>query len=155
MSIVQELVLISKSGVKILIEAGALTPTLKYRQLKATSREAGGIVIGEYRGNDLRILSVTKPGELDRRSRYGFSRKSPHHQEAAHKAWLKSDSFQTHIGDWHTHPQDYPLPSSLDYSEWRTKLPQRPMFLIILGRLANWYGIWDGKGFVDVTEYKY
>ncbi|MDH5935626.1 Mov34/MPN/PAD-1 family protein [Vibrio splendidus] len=150
----QALILVAEDGTKVLVEAGALSPTLKYRQFETNSKEAGGIFIGEYRGDDLRILSVTEPGELDQRSRCRFGRRSPHHQEAANKAWLSSDSIQTHIGDWHTHPQDYPLPSSLDYSEWRKKLPLRPTLLVILGRKANWYGMWNGKGFMDVTEFE-
>ncbi|HII4315992.1 TPA: Mov34/MPN/PAD-1 family protein [Vibrio parahaemolyticus] len=149
-----ELVLVAEDGTKVLIEAGAMSPTLKYRQFETSSKEAGGIFIGEYRGDDLRILSVTEPGELDQRSRCRFGRRSPHHQEAANKAWLSSGSIQTHIGDWHTHPQDYPLPSSLDYSEWRNNLPQRPVLLAILGRKANWYGMWNGEFFINVTEYE-
>ncbi|MCZ4373876.1 Mov34/MPN/PAD-1 family protein [Vibrio diazotrophicus] len=150
----QELILVAEDGTKVLVEAGALSPTLQYRQFETSSKEAGGILIGEYRGDDLRILFVTEPGGIDQRSRYRFGRRSPHHQKAANKAWLESGFTQTHIGDWHTHPQDYPLPSPLDYSEWRTKLPQRPVLLVILGRKANWYGMWNGESFIDVTEYE-
>jgi integrative and conjugative element protein (TIGR02256 family) len=149
-----ELVLISDDGTRILIEAGALCPTLKFRQFGSSATEAGGILIGEYRGDDLRIISVTKPGELDQRSRCRFGRRSPHHQEMAQKAWLNSGSIQTHIGDWHTHPQDYPSPSPFDYSEWREKLPKRPVLLIILGRKANWYGMWNGGSFINVRAYE-
>lgn len=147
----QELILVAEDGTRVLVELGALSPTLKYRQFETSSKEAGGILIGEYRGGDLRILSVTEPGELDQRLRCRFGRRSTHHQDAANKAWLESGFIQTHVGDWHTHPQDYPQPSTLDYSEWRKKLPQRSMLLVILGRKENWYGLWNGKSFIGVT----
>ena len=43
-----------------------------------------------------------------------------------------------YVGEWHTHPQDYPLPSGLDQTEWsklsRTRADGRPMLEIIVGR---------------------
>ncbi|HIF5682057.1 TPA: Mov34/MPN/PAD-1 family protein [Vibrio parahaemolyticus] len=149
----REIVLFAANGTRVLVEESALTPIQKFRQIKPSDKEAGGILIGEYRGNDLRIVSVTLPGEKDFRSRYRFGRRSPHHQARAYESWLRSKHTQSHIGDWHTHPQDYPSPSALDYKEWREKLPQRHVLLIILGRKADWYGIWDGSEFVEILSF--
>lgn len=30
----------------------------------------------------------------------------------------KSNQTRVYIGEWHTHPEDYPLPSSIDNSQW-------------------------------------
>jgi integrative and conjugative element protein (TIGR02256 family) len=148
----QELVLYAADGTRVLIEQEVFEHVDIYRQLKSSDREAGGILIGEYRGKDLRILSSTMPGKLDQRSRYRFGRRSPHHQKQAYELWLSSNSIQSHIGDWHTHPQDYPTPSTLDLQEWRKKLPIRPALLAILGRKTDWYGLWDGSRIVEIIN---
>lgn len=154
MPCMQELILIADDGTKFLIDSDALSHIQKYRQHGPLVAEAGGILIGEYRGKDLRITSATKPGRLDQRSRCRFGRRSPHHQLVAQKSWLKSGFTRSHIGDWHTHPQDNPSPSALDYSEWELKLPKRPMLLVILGRKSDWYSLWNGKHFLSVSKYE-
>ncbi|EOX4177076.1 Mov34/MPN/PAD-1 family protein [Vibrio cholerae] len=145
-----ELVLLANNGSRILIEEYALSSVQKFRQLKPSDPEAGGILIGEYRGDDLRIVAVTLPGKRDLRSRCNFGRRSHHHQKQAYNSWLCSNHTQSHVGDWHTHPQDYPTPSALDYQEWKKKLPHRPALLIIFGRRSDWYGFWDGSEFISI-----
>ncbi|WP_052380294.1 MULTISPECIES: Mov34/MPN/PAD-1 family protein [unclassified Pseudoalteromonas] len=146
-----ELILHANNGTRILIEKGVLNAPQEYRQKKSKDTEAGGILIGEYRGEDLRIVSATLPGILDKRSRIRFKRRSPHHNTAAISAWSASKHIQTFTGDWHTHPEDHPTPSGLDLSEWQKKMPKRPMLLMIIGRVSSWYGLWDGKTIVKVT----
>lgn len=140
-----ELVLNAKDGTRILIEAEVLNLVESYRQHLASSTEAGGILIGEYRGKDIRIVTGTIPSKLDRRSRVRFHRESPHHQSIAMETWRQSKGLCSYLGDWHTHPEDHPIPSSLDISEWKLKLPRQKMVVAIFGRKSDWYGLWDGK----------
>lgn len=145
MSYMRELVLNAKDGTRILIEVEVLNLVESYRQHTSTSTEAGGILIGEYRGSDIRIVTGTIPSEFDRRSRVRFHRESPHHQFIAMETWKQSKGLCSYLGDWHTHPEDHPIPSSLDISEWKVKLPNRRMAVAIFGRKSDWYGLWDGK----------
>uniref|UniRef100_UPI003CED28D9 Mov34/MPN/PAD-1 family protein n=1 Tax=Enterobacter cloacae complex sp. 280C5 TaxID=3395861 RepID=UPI003CED28D9 len=34
----------------------------------------------------------------------------------------RSDGFLVYLGEWHTHPEDFPQPSSTDLRSWRTGL---------------------------------
>lgn len=121
-----------------------------YRQMKRKDNESGGILIGEYRDDHLRITGLTKPGFLDIQNRCFFDRKSPHHQSDAFQCWVKSNHTQTWIGEWHTHPEDHPQPSSIDIGNWKEKLPNRHMVLLIQGRVSRWCGLWTGVELVKL-----
>jgi integrative and conjugative element protein (TIGR02256 family) len=76
--------------------------------------EAGGILIGSYRGPHIEISDCTTPLSGDIRKPYLFDRRDPGHQAAALRAWRASGKTATFIGEWHTHPQDDPAPSGID-----------------------------------------
>lgn len=52
--------------------------------------------------------------------------------------WRASRGTVRYLGEWHTHPEDYPIPSGLDRSEWRRlaagRRDKRPQLSIIVGR---------------------
>ena len=136
----------NKSGtVFVRIDISVLAVLEEYKQTDPFKPEAGGILIGEYRGPHLNIVKLTTPSKGDLQSRFRFFRRSKSHQSVALKNWRTSSSTQTFVGDWHTHAEDHPSPSSIDINDWRKKLSNRMMILIIQGRLSRWYGIWDGK----------
>ena len=57
------------------------------------------------------VKEATLPHELDNRSRYGFFPC----KEVQQKIILKRFSSGLHfIGEWHTHPEEFPNPSSID-----------------------------------------
>ncbi len=141
----QQTVLRSSQDQLILIEHQVIQVIDSFRQLKTLDKEAGGIMIGEYRDKHLRVTGLTRPGVLDHRYRNGFHRKSPHHQAYATMCWIQSKSLQVWLGEWHSHPEDHPTPSSIDLDNWKSKLPNRHMILIIQGRISRWWGLWDGK----------
>ncbi|HGN2220474.1 TPA: Mov34/MPN/PAD-1 family protein [Pseudomonas aeruginosa] len=100
--------------------------------------EAGGILLGHVRGIHLEILEATIPTPKDRRLKYFFERLLHGHQRIAEKRWKDSNGLVRYVGEWHTHPEDYPTPSGLDISEWQ-KLAKgrrdgRPMLASIVGR---------------------
>lgn len=90
----------------------------KHRQRFQWQKEAGGILLGRYRGTNLEVVDATEPFPSDRRSRYSFKRNSIGHADAAMKQWVSSNGTITYVGEWHTHPQIDPLPSMLDVREW-------------------------------------
>jgi integrative and conjugative element protein (TIGR02256 family) len=139
--------LISNDGgtVFALINDSVLEVLEEHRQLAFNQPESGGILIGEYRGPHLNIVKLTTPADGDLQSRFRFFRRSKSHQFIASKTWEDSNSTQTFLGDWHTHAEDHPSPSSIDTSDWLRKLPNRKIIVIIQGRLSRWYGLWDGK----------
>jgi len=104
--------------------------------------EAGGIFIGGYRGNHIQITDCTEPMGRDVRKRYLFDRKDPGHRLAAMVAWTKSFGTETFVGEWHTHPEDFPTPSLLDQATWNKIMGKRtlPAVFIIAGREGLWAG---------------
>lgn len=103
--------------------------------------ENGGILLGSLRGPHLECTGFTTAGHDDERSYGQFVRKDAIHQQAAERAWLMSSHTVTFIGEWHTHPEGPPIPSSIDKKSW-CKLAQsvrHPMLLLIAAPRA-----WNG-----------
>src|ERR1700761_6135687 len=80
--------------------------------------EAGGILLGSYRGPHIEIVACTEPGAEDRRLPPLFDRRDRCHQQTATRNWTESDGTITFVGEWHTHPQDVPGPSLIDLKTW-------------------------------------
>jgi len=117
----------------------------QYRQLKFWHREQGGIFLGRYRGNHIEVTEITLPQKDDISGRFFFNRCSPLHQKTAHQHWQNSNSEITYVGEWHTHPEQNPSPSSQDLNEWQTKLSDsnEPMLLCIVGQKTDWFGYYQ------------
>lgn len=139
MKTINELVFKDDDGKVVVILEHVLNIMLNYRQLTPTSFEAAGVLIGERRGPHLVICDLSVPGIGDIRSRYQVNRKGKHHQKKVIECFYSSSGFQQYVGEWHTHPEDYPSPSVLDQQSWRDNLiADSPMVTIILGRKALW-----------------
>lgn len=103
--------------------------------------EAGGILLGQYRGPHVEILRCTAPMPKDRRSRYGFVRRDKGHQEAASNAWRESGGSVNFVGEWHTHPERHPTPSWIDRRSWSSQLKKHktdPLIFIIAGSATTY-----------------
>lgn len=90
-------------------------------------------------GNRVLVDEVTIPGPNDRRSRFHFWRAERPAQEIIDAAWRRSNGELNYLGEWHTHPEDAPLPSSHDRMDWRRLVTiqsyeQPSLFFIIAGR---------------------
>ncbi|MCG8986231.1 Mov34/MPN/PAD-1 family protein [Delftia acidovorans] len=100
--------------------------------------EAGGIILGTVHEQGILITKVTKPTRADCRMKYFFQRNETGHQMIARRNYDKSKGTVRYLGEWHTHPQDRPIPSTLDILEWkklaRKRADQRPLLTVIVGR---------------------
>jgi len=119
----------------ILIEKPVWEFLFSYAQTDSKATEAGGIFLGYRAGNHIHVTSATGPLPNDKRARLSFDRLDAGHQHAAHNAWTESGCTIDYIGDWHTHPQRIPSPSSKDYVEWKklTKALPKPHLFAIVG----------------------
>lgn len=123
------------SGRYALIENSVWEFLFSYAQTESKATEAGGILLGHRAGGDIHVTSATGPLPNDRRARLSFDRLDAGHQHAALNAWTESGCTVDYVGDWHTHPQGIPAPSSKDYVEWRklTKTLPKPHIFVIVG----------------------
>ena len=105
--------------------------------------ERGGIFIGLRRGPHIEITEATLPMRWDMGSMFAFRRASRGHKEVAQKHWQASAHTMDWVGEWHSHPQDVPLPSTIDTSSWReiTKRRAAPMAFLIVGYSELWVGL--------------
>jgi integrative and conjugative element protein (TIGR02256 family) len=95
------------------------------------------------------VDDVSEPMPTDRRSRTRFCRKPEGHQDYFNKVWEREGGRCFYLGEWHTHPERVPIPSSVDRKDWNRLLnigyETRCLFFIILGieKLKVWYGTED------------
>lgn len=107
-------------------------------QHTGSDAEAGGLLLGEVRGGHLNLIDATYPTAADLRSRYSFERLPQGHAELAQKTWSDSRGRVRYLGEWHSHPEDHPIPSGIDRSEWKRlafeRKDKRPFLAVIVGR---------------------
>lgn len=120
------------------------------RQAKSSDTESGGILLGTVHGSNLLITEATTPTTLDIRRRCFFERLPFEHLSIAKERWEASEGTIRYLGEWHTHPEDYPCPSGLDKSEWMTLAQRRqdgrPVLAAIVGREALHVELTSPKG---------
>lgn len=109
-------------------------------------KERGGILAGYYNssGNCLVISDITFPQDKDICSHFRFLRKSQGHQDIMDDLWEQSEHRKSYLGEWHTHNQQYPVPSHVDTCNWK-KISKREhnfdeLFFVIVG--TDNIGVW-------------
>lgn len=119
-------------------------------QANAADCEAGGLLLGSVHGTHMLIEQVTTPTVWDKRFRYLFERMPFGHASTALSRWIASQGTVRYLGEWHTHPEDHPLPSNLDRSEWgclsAKRQDKRPMLAVIVGRKSLYVELVSSSG---------
>jgi integrative and conjugative element protein (TIGR02256 family) len=108
-----------------------------FQQNQKNACEAGGLLIGYLRGNHFDVRYITTPQPKDKRTWNTFERIDLKHIEILKKLKNISKGELCYIGEWHTHPEDFPLPSeAVDINEWQKIYKNRkyPLVFIIIGR---------------------
>lgn len=107
--------------------------------------EVGGLLLGQRKERAIFVTLATLPARLDVCEKYAFHRKDPLHQIIATKEWLCSGFKTDWVGEWHSHPERYPFPSSVDIETWKTQTSKRhaTMNYVIVGTRDDWIGLFD------------
>ena len=143
-----------RNGAMLLIEPQLLERLLGLRQLTASAPEAGGILMGYRRGPHTHGTEATFPTAADVQRRFGFFRHATHHQRVSRRRWKESGETIDYVGEWHTHPEDDPLPSGVDLKHWQdiAQGVSKPMVFLIVGRVSNWCGVGMGAELTCVSD---
>ncbi len=142
-----------ENGSVFIIGTSAMTAMLGFRQQTRRATEAGGVLLGRHLLQAAHVVvdEVTIPMVGDRRWRTGFWRERPAHQGVIDERWVESRGTCQYLGEWHTHPEAVPHPSSVDRCDWLRRLAQDTyetisLFFIIVGtaKLCVWEGTREG-----------
>lgn len=122
-----------------------LPDTILQRMIEIASdlgfkEESGGILLGsmDISGRHYLVRDFTFPQSDDERSPWYFIRKKDPSNEAIRKAWEESNGTINYLGEWHTHDEDIPTPSSTDKNLVREVIEDRSslfedIFMLIIG----------------------
>ena len=101
------------------IDSAAVARLLACRQTAPDATEAGGVLLGRrLAGGHVVVDEITEPIPTDVRARYAFHR-SAEHQAAIDEAHARSGGTCGYLGEWHTHAEPNPRPSSVDIEDWQ------------------------------------
>lgn len=126
---------------RLRLTAQVLTEFQHQIQREPTHPEAGGVLLGRWiQGcSDVVVDAVTTPLPGDQRGPCHFHRAREAHQRAVDRYWREQQQRATYLGEWHTHPQDRPVPSRVDFAGWTDRLrddvPGDALFFVIVGRV--------------------
>ncbi|MDM1537664.1 Mov34/MPN/PAD-1 family protein [Myroides odoratimimus] len=126
----------------------------KYIQNDAKKPESGGIITGKIYENLVDILNCSEPSHLDKRSRYNYNRSHKSAQIYINEKFEESGGREIYLGEWHTHPEDIPIPSDTDIKSFNKTLTKNVLnsdvhFMIIVGRTAIYLGIYFDRKFIN------
>ncbi|MCR9193822.1 MAG: Mov34/MPN/PAD-1 family protein [Hyphomonas sp.] len=130
---------LGRTSKRLIFDARALETLYSERQLNPSQPESGGQLFGAFTGDAVHIITVTTPSRDDVRSRFRFSRLQATEQAEIDQAFTAGLHY---LGDWHSHPEFKPTPSSIDVVSakklFRTsKSELRNFLMVIVGTSEN------------------
>lgn len=150
-------VFIARNGIRLKLDGVVVERLASYRQIAPHQSEAGGVLLGRYllASSDIVVDEITEPMAGDVRSRFQFRRGRDNHQRHVDDAWHTSRGTCVYLGEWHTHPEPAPTPSSTDLHDWRRRLRADvfdgdALYFIIVGTrdIRAWQGARAGYAIV-------
>lgn len=120
---------------------------ISFKQDSFLKKESGGQLFGSFVDNVIKVFEATGPNKKDKRSMFSFWPHRPTEQIEIHKKYTESGLH--FVGDWHTHPENIPNPSSGDVASIKrmaeeSKYDLVGIFMLILGRKEIPEGLYVG-----------
>lgn len=116
-----------------------------------SGNENGGILLGsEISEKHYRINRVSEPCMLiERSAKCTCTRDANKANEIIQREFELSNHTRVYFGEWHTHPEDNPTPSTVDISSicdvfYKSTIVIDGVFLAIVGRKSIFWGFHDG-----------
>ena len=146
------------SSLNIIINSNIVKILNSYKQTLKTDNENGGVLMGELYplSNKIIITHVLAcDNTSSRRNNVNLNTKCL--QNKIIDIWEKSGGKTTYLGDWHTHPENKPSPSLIDYKTffmnyYTSKFDQNILLYLILGKTNNiWFKSFNGLKFLKLN----
>lgn len=132
----------------------------KWLQNDNAQPEGGGFIVGYQHKETGNIVleNISTPFPLDTKNRIHFDIKDPRHHVFLQRAKRRKSYY---MGVWHTHPQQIPIPSAIDWEDWRQtlildKTACEYIFYIIAGTVGIrvWIGNKKDNTIIEIEESK-
>ncbi len=144
------MVFLRADGTQFKLGPEALGALTQARQRRAHDSERGGVLLGRHLRDEQHVIvdEVTLPKRFDLATRTTFRRAQAPHQRVIDERWEGSAGTCVYLGEWHTHPESTPRPSSIDVDDWRRRLrtdtyDASGLFFIIVG--TRDLCVWEGR----------
>lgn len=117
---------------------------VEHRQQGKIKTEIGGQLFAEFVKNEVRVVRTTGPNATDKRGWAWF--KPDQRKQNIEINELFADGLHF-VGDWHTHPEREPSPSSWDLESMedcfkKSRHQLKAFVMVIVGRAAFPEGFW-------------
>lgn len=137
---------IGPSGQVVIFTLKVLDVLRRHQQRHFWQPEAGGQLFAELEEQRLLVVSATEPKKRDIRGRFAFR---PHRPAEQREIDEQFRSGLNYVGDWHSHPEDLPLPSRRDVDSINemvrlSKHNLNGFLLVVVGRLPFPDGLFVG-----------
>jgi integrative and conjugative element protein (TIGR02256 family) len=138
----------------IVLHAQPLDMLETFTQYSKKAPESGGIILGKLINEQINILKLSVPTPLDKASRTNFERSKVGAQIILDYEFYNSNGQLTYLGEWHTHPERFPTPSSTDLYMLKdqfknNKLNTGFLLLLIKGTKGLYFRLIDSKGYYE------
>jgi integrative and conjugative element protein (TIGR02256 family) len=146
-------------GLNITISQSVFETLHRYKQFKPQQHEAGGILLGQIKGNHVYILRVSVPTKFDKSSRTSFVRSKIIAQIIIDYEFVNSGNRTIYLGEWHTHPEKFPSPSGTDKSmihdQFKLNKLNEPFILLLIQGIDGFYlAKYDGSKLISIDCYE-
>ncbi|MCT1531331.1 Mov34/MPN/PAD-1 family protein [Sphingobacterium daejeonense] len=126
-----------------------------FTQNSTKAPESGGIIIGKIIQGQINIIKLSVPTILDKSSRTNFERNKVSAQIILDYEFYNSNGQLTYLGEWHTHPEPFPVPSRTDLQMLKqqfksNKIMTEFILLLIRGTKGIYLRIMDEEGFQEI-----
>lgn len=102
---------VGQSGQVLVFGKRALNHITRFRQSSEEDLEAGGQLFARFEDQVVTIIKATGPRRTDIRTRTTYIPNRVAEQREIIRHFRRGLHY---VGDWHTHPQDFPKPSDSD-----------------------------------------
>lgn len=135
---------VGTSGQLVVVAPNVLAHLDAHRQTRWWHKEAGGQLFATLAPSRIEVSVATGPRRSDRRSRFGYV---PDVNAEKTEIELMYAGGLHYVGDWHTHPQPIPIPSSTDVQTLQgcfrlSRHDLNAFILIVVGRAEFPHGIY-------------
>ncbi len=147
--------IIEKGKYKVHLSDTIISLLNMYKQDKSHKKESGGIILGSVANNyNVYISKLSFPSNFDKNNRTSFERDKKIAQILIDYEFHNSGGKIIYLGEWHTHPEKIPRPSSVDTNmikeQYRNNLINDDFLILLIGGLDGFYlGVYDGYNLIS------